>query len=172
MTEAPALRLTPQRQAVLDVLRAATDHPTAAEVFERVRRVVPGIGAATVYRTLGRLVQSGQARELTLGDGTSARYDGTARPHQHVVCDHCGRAVDVDLPVPDAALAGVAAATDFVLTGYDLQFRGVCAGCRAAAYRVPSPSGSTDRPGLPPEPPASRPTATTRTSEPTRTTDQ
>ena len=60
------MRITPQRRAVLEVLHAAHDHPTAADVFERVRRVHPGIGAATVYRTLGLLVDSGEALELNL----------------------------------------------------------------------------------------------------------
>lgn len=129
----PGLRLTPQRQAVLDVLASAVDHPTAAEVFDRVRRVHPGIGAATVYRTLGRLVESGQARELTLGDGASARYDGNTTRHDHLVCDGCGRAVDIDRPLPAAVVAGVAADSGFLVTGYDLQFHGRCPSCRSAA---------------------------------------
>jgi len=49
------LRLTPQRRAVLDVLRECDDHPTAADVLTRVRRRHPGIGAATVYRSLALL---------------------------------------------------------------------------------------------------------------------
>ena len=89
------LRLTPQRRAVLDVLRACTDHPTAADVLERVRRHHPGIGAATVYRSLALLVDSGEALELSLGDGASARYDGNTSHHDHVVCVDCGRAVDI-----------------------------------------------------------------------------
>ena len=64
------LRLTPQRQAVLDVLRTSPDHPTAQDVFDRVRRTAPGIGAATVYRALNLLVEQGYALELALGDAT------------------------------------------------------------------------------------------------------
>src|SRR3954447_3895909 len=89
------VRLTPQRRAVLDVLRGCADHPTAAEVLERVRQRHPGIGAATVYRSLGLLVETGEALELSLGDGASARYDGNVTVHDHLVCDACGRAVDV-----------------------------------------------------------------------------
>ena len=124
------LRLTPHRRAVLDVLRAAHDHPTAYEVFERVRRTSPGIGPATVYRSLALLVESGQALELALGDGASARYDANTTRHDHVVCHRCGRAVDVDTPVSARTVAGVEAASGFVVTGYDLQFSGVCPDCR------------------------------------------
>src|SRR5660398_120785 len=67
------LRLTPQRQAVLNVLRTAGDHPSAGEVFNRVRRVRPGIGPATVYRSLARLVEGGYGRERSCGEGGAGR---------------------------------------------------------------------------------------------------
>ena len=132
MTAPTALRMTPQRQAVLDVLLTSYDHPTAAEVYDRVRRVSPGIGAATVYRTLARLVESGHALELSLGDGSSARYDGNVARHDHVVCDTCGRAVDVETPLPNRAISLLSRDTGFRITGYDLQFHGRCPDCAAA----------------------------------------
>lgn len=127
---APAPRLTPARQAVVDVLTAATDHPTAADVFDRVRRVHPGMGAATVYRTLGLLVETGRARMLSLGDGAGARYDANTSRHDHLVCTGCGRAVDVDLPIGREVLTGAAAVSGFDVTGYDLQLHGRCPACR------------------------------------------
>ena len=130
MTTPLAPRLTPQRRAVLDVLRSSYDHPTAAEVYDRVRAIAPGIGAATVYRTLSMLVSTGQALELTLGDGASSRYDANTSRHDHLVCEGCGRAVDIDLPVPSSLVAEVNRTTDFQITGYDLQFRGLCPRCR------------------------------------------
>jgi Fe2+ or Zn2+ uptake regulation protein len=133
MTDLAGVRVTPQRRAVLDVLRSSHDHPTAAEVFERVRQVVPGIGAATVYRTLALLVESGQALELSLGDGSSARFDGNVERHDHVVCDGCGRAVDITATLPSTAVRGPARQTGFTITGYDLQFRGRCPRCSAVS---------------------------------------
>lgn len=126
-----APRMTPQRRAVLDVLGAAHDHPTAADVYDRVRLVHPGIGAATVYRTLALLVESGQALELSLGDGGSARYDGNVARHDHLVCDACGRAVDVETPLPPQAVTNLSRRTGFRIAGYDLQFRGRCPDCAA-----------------------------------------
>lgn len=123
-------RLTPRRQAVLDVLVAAHDHPTAAQVFERVRTRQPGIGPATVYRTLGLLVTGGQARLLALGEGASARYDGNLDRHDHVVCTECGAATDVDAPLPDETVAQLAARTGYDLVDYDLQFHGRCPACQ------------------------------------------
>jgi Fur family ferric uptake transcriptional regulator/Fur family peroxide stress response transcriptional regulator len=125
------LRLTPQRAAVLEVLRAARDHPTAAEVYARVRVVAPGIGGATVYRSLALLVATGHALELSLGDGSAARYDANTDRHDHAVCDRCGRAVDIDHPIPSGMVAEISRRSGFAITGYDLQFRGLCPGCRA-----------------------------------------
>jgi Fur family peroxide stress response transcriptional regulator len=79
------MRLTPRRQAVLDVLQSATDHPTGADVYDRVRTQLPGVGPATIYRALGCLVSEGHAHELDLGS-TSARYESNLRRHDHVVC--------------------------------------------------------------------------------------
>ena len=130
------VRFTPQRRAVLDVLRASTDHPTAAEVLDRVHRIDPGIGAATVYRTLALLVSTGEAVELKLDSGDSARYDGNTLTHDHVICDGCGRAVDIErvavAPVTRAA-DSVETRTGFEITGYDLRFRGRCPDCRTQA---------------------------------------
>jgi Fur family ferric uptake transcriptional regulator/Fur family peroxide stress response transcriptional regulator len=121
-------RLTPQRRAVLDVLQAAHDHPTAAEVYERVKLTAPGIGAATVYRTLGLLVRTGQALELSL-TGQPSRYDANTERHDHLVCDSCGRAVDVKAALPAESLAAVAAGAGFTMTGVDLRIRGLCSTC-------------------------------------------
>lgn len=130
------LRSTPQRRAVLDVLTAARDHPSAAEVYDRVRLRLPGIGPATVYRTLGLLVASGAARELSLGgDSGAARYDANTERHDHLVCDACGAAVDVDAPIPAGLAREIAARTGFTVDSYDLQFHGRCPTCQE-----PSPS--------------------------------
>ena len=130
MSEAE-LRLTPQRRAVLKVLEAAHDHPTAAEVFDRVQGILPGIGPATVYRTLGLLVEHGKALELGLTDG-AARYDANIGRHDHLICESCGKAVDVDAPIPQRLSDTLASDTGFTITGYDLRFRGRCPSCSTA----------------------------------------
>ncbi|MGH3744861.1 MAG: Fur family transcriptional regulator [Mycobacteriales bacterium] len=124
------VRSTPQRRAVLDVIGRATDHPTAAEVLERVNVVLPGVGAATVYRTLGRLVESGQVAELRLGSGAT-RYDRNVGHHEHLVCDRCGRVEDVVLDLDPHLLLPLSARPDFAVTGYDLRVHGVCHDCAA-----------------------------------------
>ena len=124
-------RLTPQRRAVLEVLESATDHPTAAEVFERVRTSSPGIGPATVYRTLALLVANGLALELSLGEGTSSRYDGNTARHDHLVCSSCGAASDIQSALPSELVEQLTGSTGYAITRYDLQFHGLCPECQA-----------------------------------------
>ena len=124
-------RLTPQRRAVLEVLEAATDHPTAAEVFERVRVASPGIGPATVYRTLALLVANGLALELSLGEGSAARYDGNVTRHDHLVCTSCGSASDITAALPAHLINQLTGSTGYAITSYDVQFHGLCPTCQS-----------------------------------------
>lgn len=127
-------RLTPQRRAVLGALRQSSDHPTAAEVLERVRALAPGIGAATVYRSLAHLVSAGYAAELIF-ERRAARYDANTSRHDHLVCDSCGRAIDVAVPLApldpatDSQIHALATQAGFTVTAYDLRLRGRCADC-------------------------------------------
>lgn len=132
-------RLTPQRRAVLEVLQDSTDHPTAIEVYERVRARASGIGAATVYRTLALLVATGQAHELNFDSG-AARYDANIDRHDHLVCLGCGSATDIQSPIPPTALAEIASDSGYAVAGYELAFRGFCPDCQAAGLPASGPS--------------------------------
>lgn len=135
-TKQLAFRLTPQRAAVLDVVREATDHPTAREIYRRVRARQAGIGFATVYRTLNLLVAHGEILELNLGDGAVARYDGNTGQHDHVLCMDCGAAADVRIELPAQAQIQAEADSGFTVTGYELQFMGRCRDCLRQAEQV------------------------------------
>lgn len=77
-------RLTPQRRAVLEVVRRSEDHPIAAEIFQRVQALHPGIAYGTVYTALRALTSLGLVQELTFGDRAS-RYDGRIETHHHAL---------------------------------------------------------------------------------------
>jgi Fe2+ or Zn2+ uptake regulation protein len=122
--------MTPQREAVLEAVRSSRVHPSADDVLRDVRRRTPGIGVATVYRTLDLLVRSGHITELRLGDESVTRYDGNARRHDHVICSGCGRIFDVEVSLPRTVVAAAGGQADVVIEDYDLQFRGRCEPCR------------------------------------------
>lgn len=79
------LRMTPQREAVLEVVRETHDHPTAGQIYERVRHRTPRFSCTTVYNALAALAKQGEVLALSFGDGAS-RYDGRNDGHDHALC--------------------------------------------------------------------------------------
>jgi len=122
-------RYTEQRAAVFRFLRSTEAHPSADEVFFHVRREIPGISLATVYKSLETLVGVGLAAKLTYGDG-SARYDGRTDDHHHLRCLSCERVIDLPGQVDDREVARLEASADgFQVTGCRLELTGYCSEC-------------------------------------------
>ncbi len=86
------VRVTAQRLAVAEVLIASRDHPSAPEVYERVRAHFPHITMSTVYNTINILAKSGFIQLLSLPHGT--RYETNRSPHANLICVHCRAIVD------------------------------------------------------------------------------
>ena len=92
------LRRTPQRDAILDLIFASDEHFTADDLYDRVRHQQLRASRATVYRTLGLLVEAGLLHEIDLGDGQTT-YDPNFldRPtHNHLVCVDCGKVIEFE----------------------------------------------------------------------------
>jgi Fur family peroxide stress response transcriptional regulator len=109
------------------------DHPTAAEVYERVRRDCPQISLGTVYRNLGTMADEGAVLRLSFM-GEPDRFDPNTHEHFHVVCSICGRIFDADsglvadlIQKLDLAIEG---STGVRVEERTLLFGGVCAQCR------------------------------------------
>jgi Fur family peroxide stress response transcriptional regulator len=136
--EAGGQRFTEQRAAVYRYLACTDVHPTADEVFLAVRRDVPGISLATVYKSLETLVGCGLAVKLTYADA-SARYDGRTDPHHHARCLGCGAVVDIPGQVPPGEIESLRArSAGFTVTGYRLELSGYCSECAPRGDRAPA----------------------------------
>jgi Fur family transcriptional regulator, peroxide stress response regulator len=122
-------KLTRQRDAVLQVIRDREDHPTAAEIFEAARQLLPGISYATVYNSLRYLRDVGLVHEIKFGDNAS-RYDRETERHDHAICTACGRLSDFDLPEAVALLRAAARKSRFEPESIHLTLRGLCPACR------------------------------------------
>lgn len=120
------LRCTPQRYAVMSFLLDHPKHPTAADIFKAVNRVVPSSSKATVYNNLWDLVQAGLVREVAV-EGRAARFDVKGMRHHHFICDRCGDVQDIDwydVPRPAPRSLGKR-----VLRECELILRGLCTKC-------------------------------------------
>ena len=125
-------RNTMQRQVIAEELRRLANHPTADEVYEAVRAEHPGIGRATVFRTLGMLADEGRIGRVRINNGAD-RFDHRAFAHYHVRCTCCGRVDDVMVPLLDERVERAAErASGYRVMGHALQFDGVCPACQEA----------------------------------------
>jgi Fur family peroxide stress response transcriptional regulator len=91
------LRSTPQREVIYDVLLKKRDHPTADEVFARVKTELPTVSLATVYNCLETLVKCDLVRTVNFERGPT-RYCPNLRPHAHFHDEQSGKTHDIDLP--------------------------------------------------------------------------
>ncbi len=124
-------RLTPQRMAVLKVLAVSEGHPSAEQVFERVRTDMPMISLATVYKTVALLKDMGQVLELGFSDDGN-RYDGNMPyPHPHLMCVRCREILDLDIGTLDELPQAVAQETGYRIVNHRLDFYGMCPRCQA-----------------------------------------
>lgn len=120
-------RMTRQRKVILDELRKVTSHPTADEIYEMVRPILPRISLGTVYRNLDLLAETGEILRLEHA-GAQKRFDGNTMPHQHVRCIKCGRVGDVMSPLEVPAFSQLDV-PGFTVTAARVEFEGVCDGC-------------------------------------------
>jgi Fur family peroxide stress response transcriptional regulator len=121
--------LTPQREAVFQVIKEREDHPTASEIFEAARRRLPTISYATVYNSLRYLKEAGLVHEISFGDCAS-RYDRETERHDHAICNGCGKLVDFDLPDAARLMQAAARKSRFQAESVHLTLRGLCPACQ------------------------------------------
>jgi Fur family ferric uptake transcriptional regulator len=123
------MRMTHQRETILQELRASGQHLTADELYERVKRRLPRISLATVYRNLEFLAQAGiiAKREVS---GRQKRFDSDVSEHDHIYCIQCHRLDNLDLNREELGNLPVEAIKGYTITGYRLEFSGICRECR------------------------------------------
>ena len=82
-------KVTPQRLAICEIILSSREHPTADQIYEKVKKKHPAISLATVYQTLHLLSQIGLLQEIGCSN-CIARYDPNTSPHINIVCNRCG----------------------------------------------------------------------------------
>jgi Fur family ferric uptake transcriptional regulator len=123
-----SFRLTSQRRVILDEIRNTSVHPTAAEVYERVRRRIPTISLGTVYRNLELLCEQGLIRCIRGGD--QRRYDADLTNHYHVRCTVCGRVDDLPASADGAPERFIADDFGYEILSCVVRYLGICPDCR------------------------------------------
>lgn len=121
-------RLSKQRKVILEELRKVTSHPTADEVYDIVRKIIPRISLGTVYRNLEFLCSKGLAQKVGPA-GSQKRFDGNAMPHPHIRCRTCGKVQDVHVHFEPPTL-NESDRLGYEIESCNVEFVGVCPKCR------------------------------------------
>ena len=93
------LRMTPQRQLILDAVASMHGHLSADQVYQQVVRVFPDVNISTVYRTLEVLEELGVLRHTHFHEGVAQYHLASEGEHQHLLCRGCGADMELDLEV-------------------------------------------------------------------------
>jgi Fur family ferric uptake transcriptional regulator len=123
------LRMTHQRQVILEEIKKVDTHPTADEVYEMVRRRLRHISLSTVYRNLDILSEYGMIQKLELGGGQK-RFDGRTEKHYHIRCIRCGRVGDLTTTKTLDIENALGGKSDYEIVGHRLELLGLCPKCK------------------------------------------
>jgi len=122
------MRLTIQRQIILEELKKVKSHPTVDEMYDMVRKRLPRIGLGTVYRNLDLQAKLGIIRKLEV-DGKQKRFDGDITQHYHIRCIKCNRVDDIFIKMERGLEKSAASCCDYKILDHHVQFSGICSKC-------------------------------------------
>ena len=94
--QALGYRLTPQRMMVIAAIEGTDSHISAEEIYNQVKAKYPQVNISTIYRTVELLKRLGLATETDMGEGIVRYHSGEKGHHHHLVCQRCGKVVDLD----------------------------------------------------------------------------
>ena len=120
-------RNTKQLQLIWDTIKDDKSHPTADQIYDRVRKKLPSISLGTVYRNLQKLVSDKKLQVLKRG--RSQHFDPLVERHQHFICELCDRVYDVLIDNRREIRPVKLPHEGFKVTSHQLAFYGTCKHC-------------------------------------------
>jgi len=119
-------RMTHQREVILEEMGKCKGHPTADALYERIKKKMPRISLATIYRNLEILSEAGMIRKLEIS-GRQKRFDRELGQHHHIYCVQCHRVdnIKVEMTSPDSATE-----IGYRISGCRIEFFGICPECQ------------------------------------------
>ena len=122
-------RLTPQRVELVRLIAASEGHPSAAQLYAKIKTKFPTMSQATVYKTLTLLKDMNQVLEIDLRD--DSHYDGNRpHPHPHLICMQCNKIVDGDIEIDSSSIKRLEKTSGYQIVRPQITFYGICPDCR------------------------------------------
>ena len=122
-------RMTPQRMAILHVLRHEGTHLSPVEVYQHARKGLPGLTEPTVYRTLEFLAENGFVRSSHTGSG-HLTYEIAHDEHDHMICRSCGEEIKVEHALLESMFKKLESASGYRSIDSHITFFGLCPKCQ------------------------------------------
>ncbi len=134
--------MTNQRERILVELKQCDSHPTADELFERVKKKLPRISLATVYRNLEKLSEAGLITKLEIS-GRQKRFDWDVVEHDHIVCIECHRVNNIDRNEENQLMLLPQPGNGYIVVGCRVEFFGLCPACKKKKTHYQSTKGES-----------------------------
>jgi Fur family ferric uptake transcriptional regulator len=122
-------RLTPQRMMIGAAIESSNDHISAEEIYTQVKAKYPHMNPSTIYRTLELLQRLGLVTETDLGEGRVRYHSADKGRHHHLVCQRCGKIIDLDETLLSPLKEALRKRHDFEADLRHLAIFGHCAQC-------------------------------------------
>lgn len=123
-------RITPQRVAIIRILKDHEGHPGAEEVFRYAIQLYPNISMATVYNVMEVLEKEGIIRAIAVSKNLR-RYDSNIKPHSHFICNSCRKVFDIPSNYYEACTKELPPElADFEVDSLELIYKGLCSDCK------------------------------------------
>lgn len=123
------LRMTHQREIILQELKKSKNHPSADELYERVKKKLPRISLATVYRNLEILSETGTIHKIEIS-GRQKRFDWNLAKHNHIYCVHCHRIDNIEMELSEKPFLQPPHNQGYQVEGCRVEFYGHCPDCQ------------------------------------------
>jgi Fur family transcriptional regulator, peroxide stress response regulator len=122
-------RLTPQRVELVRLIAVSEGHPSASQLYTKIKRRFPTMSQATVYKTLALLKEMDQVLEIDFRD--DSHYDGNRpEPHPHLICIQCKKIMDGEISLDRESLQNLEQASGFRILHPQITLFGLCADCK------------------------------------------
>lgn len=122
-------RLTPQRVELVRLVAVSEGHPSASELYAKIKRQFPTISQATVYKTLSLLKEMDQVYEIDLHH--DSHYDGNRpEPHPHLICIQCNKIIDGDVSLDPESLRRLEQVSGYQILRPQISLYGLCPDCK------------------------------------------
>ena len=123
------MRYSKQRENIKKGLEEFCIHPTAEELYMKLKPNNQNLSLATVYRNLNQLAELGEIKKIE-GLSGKVHYDHNNHEHFHIICEKCSRIMDLPAEMADSLKNMLKNQNEFTVTSYDIAVKGICKDCK------------------------------------------